>query len=394
VTAKGVEDTAFYRYHRLICLNEVGGDPSRFVVTSSGLHQANLERAKSWPHSMLATSTHDTKRSEDVRARIAVLSELPELWQRHLSRWSQLNRAKRRHVDDAPAPDREDEYLLYQTLAGLWSPELETDATIQRLQAYMTKAGREAKRSTSWINPNAEYEAAVNEFIVQLLSNPERNAFLRDFSSLATVVSFFGRINSLVTTALKITAPGVPDFYQGTELPALTLVDPDNRAPVDFESAARRLGSLAEAGDVSALLDDANGALAKLYVTSKLLQLRAADEQLFAQGTYVPLQVEGERKDHVLAFARVHEGRGIIVILPRWTARLMRGETTLPLGDVWGDARVIVGSTLAGEFEETLAIPSIRVRFNTVMVEGEERSVRVAQVFERFPLSVLRSITS
>jgi (1->4)-alpha-D-glucan 1-alpha-D-glucosylmutase len=372
-----------------VCLNEVGGDPSRFVVTSSGLHQANLERAKSWPHSMLATSSHDTKRSEDVRARIAVLSELPEVWKRHLSRWSQLNRSKRRNVDDAPAPDREDEYLLYQTLAGLWSPELDTDTTIQRLQAYMTKAGREAKRSTSWINPNAEYEAAVSEFIVQLLSNPERNAFLRDFSSLATLLIFFGRINSLATTALKITAPGVPDFYQGTELPTLTLVDPDNRAPVDFEAAARRLDSLAEVTDVGALLEDADGARAKLYVTSKLLQLRAAEDQLFAHGAYQPLQVEGEHKDHVFAFARVHEGRGVIVVLPRWTARLMRGETSLPLGDVWADTKVVIGATPSGMFEETLAVQPAAIE-----PEGEDRSLRVAQLFAKFPLSVLRSTPS
>lgn len=389
VTAKGVEDTAFYRYNRLVCLNEVGGDPSRFVVTSSGLHQANLERAKTWPHSMLATSTHDTKRSEDVRARIAVLSELPELWKTHLSRWSQLNRGKRRQVDDAPAPDHEDEYLLYQTLAGLWSPELDTEKTIQRLQAYMTKAGREAKRSTSWINPNAEYEAAVSEFIVQLLSNPERNAFLRDFSTLAVTLAFFGRINSLTTTALKITAPGVPDFYQGTELPALTLVDPDNRVQVDFESAARRLDSLAEVSDVGSLFEDADGARAKLYVTSKLLQLRAADADLFARGSYQPLQVEGERKDHVFAFARVREGRGIVVVLPRWTARLMQGEMTLPLGDVWGDTKVIVGSTFSGTLQETLTAEPVEIA-----PEGDERSVRVAQLFARFPLSVLRSTIS
>lgn len=388
VTAKGVEDTAFYRYNRLICLNEVGGDPSRFAVTSSGLHQANLERARSWPHSMLATSTHDTKRSEDVRARIAVLSELPDLWKRHLSRWSQLNRGKRRQVDDLPAPDREDEYLLYQTLAGLWSAELDTETTIQRLQAYMTKAGREAKRSTSWINPNPDYEAAVSEFIVQLLSNPDRNAFLRDFSSLAATVTFFGRINSLVTTALKITAPGVPDFYQGTELPALTLVDPDNRAPVDFDAAARRLDSLAEVTEVRPLLDDADGVRAKLFVTSKLLQLRAAHEQLFARGSYQPLQVEGEHKEHVFAFARVHEGRGIVVVLPRWTARLMRGEMTLPLGHIWGDTKVIIGSAVGGALQETLAVRPV-----AVTPEGEERSLRIAQVFAEFPLAVLCAST-
>jgi len=310
------------------------------------------------------------------------------LWQRHLSRWSQLNRAKRRQVDDVPAPDREDEYLLYQTLAGLWSAELDIQTTIQRVQAYMTKAGREAKRSTSWINPNPDYEAAVGEFIVQLLSNPERNAFLRDFSSLAATVTFFGRINSLVTTVLKIMSPGVPDFYQGTELPALTLVDPDNRGVVDFEAAARQLESLAEVTDVGTLLDDADGARAKLYVTSKLLQLRSADEALFAQGSYQPLHVDGERKEHVFAFARVHDGRAVVVVVPRWPARLMSGAMTLPLGDVWGETRIIIGNAVGGALVETLAGQAA-----PVAPEGEERSLRVAQLFARFPISVLRSNT-
>lgn len=385
VTAKGLEDTAFYRFNRLICLNEVGGDPSRFSVSSTALHQANLERAKLWPHSMLATSTHDTKRSEDVRARIAVLSELPDLWKQHLSRWSQLNRNKRRQVDDAPAPDREDEYLLYQTLAGLWSPELPTEQLIERLQAYMTKAGREAKRSTSWINPNAGYEAAVGNFIVQLLSNPERNAFLRDFTSFVVPVTFFGRINSLVTTALKITSPGVPDFYQGTELPAFTLVDPDNRAPVDFAAAAARLESLANVSEVPALLDDSDGARAKLYVTSRLLQLRASDAGLFALGSYQPLQVEGEKKDHVFAFVRTHEGRSCVVIVPRWSARLMAGETRLPLGEIWRDTRVLLGSAVNGELRDVLTAQSARA-------SGDDGAVHVAEVLSVFPLAVLTSV--
>lgn len=384
VTAKGVEDTAFYRFNRLICLNEVGGDPSRFGVSSTALHQANLERAKLWPHSMLATSTHDTKRSEDVRARIAVLSELPDLWKQHLSRWSQLNRNKRRQVDDAAAPDREDEYLLYQTLAGVWSPELKTEQLIERLQAYMTKAGREAKRSTSWINPNADYEAAVSDFVAQLLSNPERNAFLRDFTSFVGTIAFFGRVNSWVTTVLKITSPGVPDFYQGTELPAFTLVDPDNRAPVDFDAAAAQLESLENGPDVRALFEDTDGAKAKLYVTAKLLRFRAANAALFAQGNYQPLQVEGEKKDHVFAFSRAHEGRNLVVIVPRWPARLMGGEMRLPLGEIWADTRVLLGNSDLGELRDVLTSQAARSN-------AEDSSLRLADVLSALPIAVLSS---
>ncbi len=221
VAAKGVEDTALYRYNRLVCLNDVGNDPGRYGASSQALHQANAERARSWPHTMLATSTHDTKRSEDVRARIAVLSELPDLWKLHLARWTRLNRSKRRQLGDDPAPDRQDEYLLYQTLIGVWSPAEDAAALTERLQAYAVKAAREAKRSTSWIAPNAEYEKALADFIGELLADPERSAFLKDFGALAETVAFFGHINSLALTALKITAPGIPDFYQGTELPAL-----------------------------------------------------------------------------------------------------------------------------------------------------------------------------
>ena len=184
VAAKGVEDTAFYRYNRLACLNEVGGDPGRFALSASAMHQANLERARSWPHSLLATSTHDTKRSEDVRARIAVLSELADEWKLHLSRWTRLNRSRRRQVDGGPAPNREDEYLFYQTLLGVWSPDESTASLIARLSEYMVKAAREAKRATSWISPNAEYERALTEFIAAVLEHPERSAFITDFSTL------------------------------------------------------------------------------------------------------------------------------------------------------------------------------------------------------------------
>jgi (1->4)-alpha-D-glucan 1-alpha-D-glucosylmutase len=273
---------------------------------------------------------------------------------------------------------------MYQTLAGFWSPELPTGQLIERLQAYMTKAGREAKRSTSWLNPNADYEAAVNDFIAQLLNNPERNAFLRDFMSFVGTITFFGRVNSLVTTALKIMSPGVPDFYQGTELPAFTLVDPDNRAPVDFSAAAAQLESLSNVSDVRALFEEADGARAKLYVTAKLLQLRAADAALFALGSYQPLQVEGEKKDHVFAFVRAHEGRSCVVVVPRWPARLMGGEMRLPVGEIWGDTRVLLGTADGGDLRDILTSQPVRA-------SAEESALRLADVLSAAPLAVLSS---
>ncbi len=388
VAAKGVEDTAMYRYNRLVCLNEVGNDPGRFGSSSAALHQANAERARAWPNTMLATSTHDTKRSEDVRARIAVLSELPDLWKLHLARWTRLNRSKRRQIGEDPVPDREDEYLLYQTLIGVWSPTEDPAALTERLQAYAVKAAREAKRSTSWIAPNADYEKALSDFIAELLADPERSAFLKDFRTLAATVAFFGRINSLVQTVLKIAAPGVPDFYQGTELTALTLVDPDNRRRVDFDVATRHLDTVERlSGSPRDLLWNQDGVASKLYVIRKLLQLRRDDPESFAKGDYQALQVDGARKDHVFAFSRTYEGRSCIVIVPRWTAKLMDGVTELPLGEeVWADTSIALGSTAAAGMTEIFSRREITI-------EGEQtaRTVRISQVFVEFPVAVLRA---
>jgi (1->4)-alpha-D-glucan 1-alpha-D-glucosylmutase len=378
VSAKGVEDTAFYRYNRLVCLNEVGGDPRRFGASSNALHQANLERAKSWPHSLLATSTHDTKRSEDVRARIAVISELQDLWKLHLSRWSKLNRSKRRQVEDASAPNRDDEYLLYQTLAGMWTPSEDTAVLIERLQAYLVKASREAKRSTSWLNPNEEYEKALCDFVTQLLENPERNAFLHDFATFAETIRFFGGINSLVQTALKLTVPGVPDIYQGTERLTLTLVDPDNRRPVDYDAATKLLDNL-EHNHPGISLDDVDAA--KLKLTCTLLQARKQDPELFEKGGYQPLQVEGEKADHVFAFARVHEGRCCIVVLPRWCARLKAGVLEWPFGEqTWGDTAVVT------PFTQVLRDAFTGREFR---LEAEVGRLRVADVLSDFPVAAL-----
>ena len=379
VAAKGVEDTAMYRYNRLVCLNEVGNDPGRYSVSSAALHQANAERARLWPRTMLATSTHDTKRSEDVRARIAVLSEIPDLWKRHIARWTRLNRSKRRQLGDDPVPDRQDEYLLYQTLVGIWSPDEASATLIERMQAYVIKAAREAKRSTSWISPNAEYEKALTDFIAELLGDPERSAFLKDFRVLAEIVAFFGTLNSLVQMVLKITAPGVPDFYQGTEVPALTLVDPDNRRSVDFAALAQRLDEVES-------LPECDRATSKLYAIQKLLQLRRAEPELFAQGDYQPLQVEGLRKEHVLAFARTFEGRSCIVIVPRWTAKLMDAVSELPLRErVWADTRVTLGNGVqAAALREVLSGREVAAE-----AAPSERSLSLASVLTEFPVAVL-----
>jgi (1->4)-alpha-D-glucan 1-alpha-D-glucosylmutase len=301
------------------------------------------------------------------------------LWKRHLARWTRVNRAKRRHVGEDPVPDRQDEYLLYQTLIGVWSPEENPATLTERVHAYAIKAAREAKRSTSWISPNAEYEKALTDFIGELLGDPERSAFLTDLRVLAETVAFFGRINSLVQTVLKITSPGVPDFYQGTELPTLTLVDPDNRRPVDFTATAQQLDSVEQ-------LPECERLTSKLYVMLKLLQLRREDPELFAQGDYQPLQVEGVHKEHVFAFARTHEGRSCVVIVPRWTAKLMDGVNDLPLRErVWGDTRVVLGGNV-----QTSTMQDVFTG-KDVAIEGSasESTLRVAAVFAEFPVAVL-----
>jgi (1->4)-alpha-D-glucan 1-alpha-D-glucosylmutase len=389
VTAKGVEDTALYRYNRLLCLNEVGGDPRRYGISPQAFHQSSAERMRAWPNNMLASSTHDSKRGEDVRARLAVLSEVPDLWKRHVSRWARLNRSKRRLLDDGPAPSRNDEYLLYQTLLGVWDAREDTATLRDRLQAYMVKATREAKISTSWLNPNPEYEQGVSDFVAKLLDDPERSAFLHDFRKLAQIVEYFGRLNSLVQVALKIAAPGVPDFYQGTEVQALTLVDPDNRRAVDFDAAQRELDQVRKwlrespRDDLLArVLDDETGRAAKLLVTSMLLELRKEHPQVFAQGRYEPIAVTGERKEHLLAFARVHEGKSIIVVVPRWMCKLSRGELVRPVGAVWGDARL--QGEVGGSFVELFSDRKINAA-----ASGQGMSIAVADALARFPIAVL-----
>jgi (1->4)-alpha-D-glucan 1-alpha-D-glucosylmutase len=347
VTAKAVEDTAFYIYNRLVSLNEVGGEPEAFGVSVPAFHRLNADRLANWPHSMLSTSTHDTKRSEDVRSRISALSELPREWSAALTRWSRANRRHKREIDGEQAPSRNDEYLLYQVLLGVWPLEpMDADgraAFVRRIQEYMAKATKEAKAHTSWINPNESYDTATREFVAAILDPKRSSPFLGDFAQLQGTTAQIGAVNSLGQTLLKLTAPGVPDTYQGTELWDLSLVDPDNRRPVDYRERRRLLSALRRAvartedaaptpgGDNSAplrrlthrLLDGWTDGRIKLYLTWQTLRLRREHPALFQHGEYHPLAADGPLAEHVIGYLRQHDDTQIVVGVPRLVGRLL-----------------------------------------------------------------------
>ncbi len=395
--AKGLEDTAFYRYHRLVSLNEVGGNPRRFGLSAAAFHHMNEERARSFPHAMLASSTHDTKRSEDVRMRINVLSELLLEWKTRIARWNRLNRRRKRRLTDGGRwPDREMEYLLYQTLVGVWPGEGLTPAGMPafraRIESYLIKAAREAKLHTSWLNPDTEYESALTGYVRALLPDDLHGPFLADFQSFAARVARFGALNSLSQALLKLTCPGVPDFYQGTELSDLSLVDPDNRRPVDYARCAALLDELSTVGGerATALIASPEDGRAKLYLVARVLAFRRAHAALFRDGRYVPVSVQGERADHVCAFARVlnDQGdaggdRGCVVVAPRWFARLMGPDDAFPPAASWGDTR-IEAPPFADEFENLLTGERV-----AVSGEGGKRWLGASALLGAFPVAVL-----
>jgi (1->4)-alpha-D-glucan 1-alpha-D-glucosylmutase len=399
VMAKGVEDTAFYQYNRLVSLNEVGGSPERFGLTLEAFHGQNIERSKSRPLAMLTTSTHDTKRSEDVRARINVLSEIPGQWRKGLSRWSRQNSALKILVDDKPAPGRNEEYLLYQTLIGTWPfcnpDEAGFTAFSSRIKEYMVKAMREAKLHTSWINPNVIYEDAVMGFIDAILNHQQQNSFLHDFESFQTLTAACGLFNSLSQTLLKITSPGIPDFYQGNELWDFSLVDPDNRRPVDYRLRKELLDELIRKESAAGLLETArelvttrNDGRIKLYLTCKALNLRREHRALFEAGTYLPLTVEGTFQNNICTFERSDNHRSILVVVPRFCSCLIQDSSGLPLGQVWQDTRVMLPpDTCAGSYQNI---------FTGEVLKPDQQegglSLVVQQILAAFPVALLERV--
>jgi (1->4)-alpha-D-glucan 1-alpha-D-glucosylmutase len=389
VTAKAVEDTAFYTYTRLASLNEVGGEPRRFGATREEVHTLLQERIGRWPGSLSTTSTHDTKRSEDVRVRIDAVSEVPEEWRATVLRWSRTNRAHLARDNGSTAPDRTDELLLYQTLVGAWpdggpAGDAARKDFLSRIQSYMEKATREAKVHTSWTAPNEQYESGVRGFVERILASP---AFVEDLSAFAARAARAGRLSSLAQVAAKCAAPGVPDVYQGCELWDLSLVDPDNRRTVDFD---RRRALLAEISEAVERGPEARAAFArdvsrpealpdgraKLLLLREGLRLRRAERELLQSGEYWPLGAEGPHARNVFAFARVRERGVVLAIVPRLVMRLLdAGGGRIP----WG-----------GE----IALPHGLPRRYRDVVTGERHEgdrLPLATLFGTFPVALLRS---
>ena len=358
-TAKGVEDTALYRYSPLLSLNEVGADPAGELGDAVGyLHDANIERSLRWPGTMLATSTHDTKRSADVRARLNVLSEVPRAWARQLAAWSRAHRGLQARVQDRLAPDAHMEYVIYQTLVGMWpiggAAESERGKLCERVSAFARKAAREAKARTSWIDINEEYERALASFIDALFSRPE---FLHELESFVAHIAPSGALNAIVRTVLHLTSPGFPDIYQGDELWNFSLVDPDNRRPVSYESrrvALTAIDVMSPSGDITEPIETnwvrrTESGTIKLEIIRDCLRARAAHAPLFAHGSYHPLAAHGPRGANIVAFARRSAAPGpddaAVIVVPRLTHAF--APTAPPLGDSWRDTDLNLPATFA-----------------------------------------------
>lgn len=395
VQAKGLEDTAFYRYTRLLSLCEVGGEPERFGAPPARFHEANAERLARWPDSMLATSTHDTKRGEDARARLSVLSEMPLEWSRHLFRWRRTNARRRTNVGGVPAPERTDEYAFYQNLLATWPADLTSpnEELVDRVSAAMVKAAREAKQRTSWLAENEEYESALAGFVRDALVGPTSARFVADFAPFAREIARLGAFSSLSQTVLKATSPGVPDFYQGSELWDLNLVDPDNRRPVDFDDRAGVLNRLEPLLDsrtspdqrqreLGLLLDQWSDGHIKLFVTAAVLRLRARLEETFRRGAYIPLEASGNRADHVVALARQGASGTVVVAVPRLPSAIAASPDTGLRLDPAAFETTILPLPPPGGSEYSCVLTGATV---------SERQVSVAKLFATAPVAVLAS---
>jgi len=375
--AKSVEDTAFYRYHRLIALNDVGSDPSTFGVSLERFHAQYAERLRSWPLSMVTTSTHDTKRGEDAAALIVLLTEIPDEWRSTVFEWGALAEAHRSRAGDALAPSRRDEYMYYQALIGAWPFGWDGEEGrlefVTRMRAFMHKATREAKEETSWASPNAEYDESVAQFVEGTLGDASLRAKIAGFCSR---LGTYGATNAIAKVLLRLCSPGVPDTYQGAELWNQGMIEPDNRGPVDYERRCALLDEIRSDSDRAKLIERlltrwSDGAL-KLFVTHVALSARSERRDVFVHGDHAPLPA-GE---HLIAFIRTTTQASVIVCVPRFALRLTRGERPWPLADVWGDQTLLVP---AGRYTDAFTLREFQT----------QGTLRLSELFATFPLALL-----
>ncbi|HLI34548.1 MAG TPA: malto-oligosyltrehalose synthase [Terriglobia bacterium] len=392
IMAKGFEDTVLYIYNPLVSLNEVGGNPASSGISLAAFHEFLQKRLKEWPHSLNATTTHDTKRSEDVRARINILAEMPAEWEKRLNRWMAWNRAKKKLLTrEREVPDRNEEILLYQTMLGAWPlQESEIPEFRKRLRDYMIKATREARIHTRWTRPNVAHEKALAEFIKAVTETSDDNLFFKDFIEFQRKIAFYGAFNALSQLILKIAAPGAPDFYQGSELWDLRLVDPDNRGRVDFDKRPRWLQELE--GDeeenspalIEKLLKQWEDGRIKLFAMRKALDFRRAHQQLFSEGDYLPGEAIGAKKECVIAFTRRNRNIHALVIVPRFVTRVVKGLKP-PIGQkVWGRTAVVLPRKSPQNWRNILTQEMCSAAHH----EGK-RVLQVADALKSFPLALL-----
>jgi len=386
VMAKGLEDTVFYIYNRLAALNEVGGEPQQFGLTAEAFHERNIDRQRNWPATLLATSTHDTKRSEDVRARMVAISEIPELWRRSLQRWRVANHRWKRTINDVEAPDANEEYLLYQTLLGTWPIEANgepqpaaTPEYIERIQRYMAKALHEAKINTSWIQPNEEWDAAMRDFVANILDSSPRNKFLPIFLPVAQEIARLGAINSLTQTLLKLTSPGVPDVYQGNEIWDYSLVDPDNRRRVDYNRRREMLETLSTATPHELIQTWPDGRI-KMFLTQRVLRFHREHGDLFQHGEYLPLRASGTFAECCVSFTRQLADKWIVVIVPRLSSRV----GFPPIGEAWKDTAI--------QLPEALPVAQAHDLFTCRPVPLQDRQVNLADPLSIVPFAVITDL--
>jgi len=371
--AKSLEDTTFYRYHRLLALNEVGGDPAAKALSIEAFHHAMTIRAREWPQGMTATATHDTKRGEDARARLMALTEIPGEWASAVARWKIQNAPHLVLEGEMRAPSAAFEYMLYQALLGAWPAGESDDSLLERMQAYALKAAREGKQETSWLNPNQAYEAGLRTFIGRILDRSVSAEFLRSLETLAKRVSLLGALNSLSQITLKATIPGVPDFYQGTEFWDLSLVDPDNRRPVDFKARAAALAAV-EAPDWESLSQHWPNGHLKLAWTRRLLKIRTELADVFAHGDYHPLEIGGPHRDHVIAFARRRGRDAVIVVVAKSFAALSQGGRVWPRAEAFDGALSLRGYSVEG-----------------ISDDADASEVSLSALFQHLPAAVLKA---